>query len=339
MNTSEQEQVTVSEQLEGSLSEICLSTLPVWANQIESARKITDESIQDLSQRFYGLSQRIQSTVSVSTQNDSNGGLLGLLQDSQNQLTSIIGLLKTSMEEKAVLVKAILDLSSSAKDLMDMANVVSLIARETNMVAINAAIEAAHVGEKGRGFAVVADSVRLLSANAAKTGKQISERVMSVTKAINVTAQISKEFEEKDHAMVEQTEQIIAQVVDQFGNAAKDLMDSSEQLRTEGQYVSGEISNVLVSLQFQDRVTQMLSHVQNDLYKLQNTIAAGDLQVDGATWLQELAATYTMQEQHEIQAEVTGEPVVNTRSKKSGKKSNVAIKENSVSDGDEITFF
>ncbi len=338
MNTSEQEQV-LSEQSESSLSEICLSTLPVWANQIESARKITDESIQDLSQRFYGLSQRIQSTVSVSTQNDNNGGLLDLLQESQNQLTSIIGLLKTSMDEKAVLVKAILDLSSSAKDLMEMANVVSLIARETNMVAINAAIEAAHVGEKGRGFAVVADSVRLLSANAAKTGKQISERVMSVTKAINVTAQISKEFEEKDQVMVEHTEQIIAQVVDQFGNAAKGLIDSSEQLRTEGQYVSGEISNVLVSLQFQDRVTQMLSHVQNDLYKLQNTIAMGDLQVDGATWLQELAATYTMQEQHEIQAEVTGEPVANSRSKKSSKKSSAAIQEKSASDSDEITFF
>jgi len=323
------------------LSDVCLNVLPVWAGQIESARQITDVSIQDLSQRFYGLSQRIQSTVTVSAKDEQDGGLLALLSESQKQLSEITQLLQTSMQQKQVLVNAIVELKSSAKELKDMAEVVSLIARETNMVAINAAIEAAHVGEKGRGFAVVADSVRRLSANAAKTGKQISERVHSVTNAINSTALLSKEFEEKDSALVLHTEQTIAQVVGKFGNAAKHIMESSEHLRSEGQYVSGEISNVLVSLQFQDRVTQMLSHVQNDLKKLNKTINSGESLVDGEVWLGELADTYTMQEEHEIQAEVTGVPTRKSKSSKKSQTSQASMDHQPPANdsADEITFF
>jgi len=326
---------------ENELAQVCTHVLPVWAGQIESVRQITDESIQDLSLRFYGLSQRIQSTVTVSDNEEGSGGLLGLLSESQQQLSEITQLLQTSMEQKLVLVNAIVELKSSAKELKEMADVVSLIARETNMVAINAAIEAAHVGEKGRGFAVVADAVRRLSANAAKTGKQMSERVHSVTSAIDSTALLSKEFEEKDTALVQHTEQTIAEVVDKFGAAAKDIMESSAQLRSEGQYVSGEISNVLVSLQFQDRVTQMLSHVQNDLNKLNDVVVSGGSLVEGTAWLEELAATYTMQEEHQIQAGLTGIPTA--KSKKNKKPFTVKTSPNhtpSANDSsDEITFF
>ncbi len=323
------------------LSNICNLAMPVWARQIESARKITDTSIQDLSQTFYGLSQRIQLTVAASAQDEKNEGLLSLLSESESHLNEITQLLQASMEQKKILINAIVELKATAKELNEMADVVSLIARETNMVAINAAIEAAHVGEKGRGFAVVADSVRRLSANAANTGKQISERVRLVINAIDSTSNLSKEFEVKDSHLVKHTEQIIEEVVDKFGNAAKHIMESSEKLRHEGQHVSNEISNVLVSLQFQDRVTQMLSHVQTNIHKLGDAIYTGEPLLPADAWMQAYAQTYTMQEEHEIQYEVTGVPTSNSKTSKklSRHESASVIKPSAMQDTDEITFF
>ena len=279
------------------LDHLCENVLPIWAGQIEAARAVTDEAINALSQRFYGLSQRIKATVSSSAGNED---MVGLLHKSQSELTSIITLLKSSLEDKKSLVQAVLDLSVFIKELKNMAENVSSIARQTNMVAINAAIEAAHAGDAGRGFAVVANEVRQLSNSSAATGKQIAEKVRIINTAITETMALSKAFEQKDLEMVTNAEHVVANVVIKFGDAANAVVDASDALRAEGQHVGGEISEVLVSLQFQDRVTQMLSHVQNDVTRLEQTLVNGVAEIDTHQWLAKLAATYTMQQQHEI---------------------------------------
>ncbi|BCM26188.1 methyl-accepting chemotaxis protein [Methyloradius palustris] len=279
------------------LDYLCERVLPIWAGQIEAARTVTDEAIIALSQRFYGLSQRIKSTVQTS---GGNEGLVLLLHQSQSDLTSIITLLKSSLDEKKALVQAVLDLSIFIKELKSMAENVSSIARQTNMVAINAAIEAAHAGDAGRGFAVVANEVRQLSNHSAITGKQIAEKIRVVNAAISETMTLSQEFELKDLEMVTHAEQVVAKVISKFGDAANAVVEASDAMRAEGQHVGGEISQVLVSLQFQDRVTQMLSHVQQDLTRLEQTLVSGATEVDANQWLAQLSASYTMQQQHEV---------------------------------------
>lgn len=65
------------------------------------------------------------------------------------------------------------------------------------------------------------------------------------------------------------------------------------------QQINAEISHLLVSLQFQDRVSQMLQHVEDDMQKLHLSIQV-NTPIDTTQWLQALATTYAMQEQHEI---------------------------------------
>lgn len=222
--------------------ELNIDVLPVWANQVEAARSITNESIEDLSQRFYGLSERIHTAVQHSAEHDSSNGLVGLLQESQTQLNSVLQILRISFEEKNTLIAAVADLSKYAKELKGMADVVSKIARETNMVAINAAIEAAHVGVAGRGFAVVANAVRLLATDAARTGKMIYENVTSVTDAIDKATELSKEFEKKDAVMLADAEQVVEEVINHFGTTAESIVKASKEMREESQHVSDEIS-------------------------------------------------------------------------------------------------
>lgn len=321
----------VPEFREELLQQLCISVLPVWVDQINAAKALTNTSIDDLSAKFSGLSQSIRSVTS-SGQSQSNEQLLELLNLSQQQLATVISLLKNSIDEKQTLLQAVSTLSGYTKNLLDMADVVTRIAKETGMVAVNAAIEAARVGDRGRGFAVVAEAVRRLSTDAGTTGSHISETVKNVSEAIKNVSQVSKEFEVKDAQTLVEAEQIVNSVVDKFGHTANEVVQASQQMMNESQHVAQEIDQVLYALQFQDRVSQMLSHVEQDIQKLNHKV--DDLDGVGSVdeWLRELESTYTMREQNQIHDK-------RSRSTSSTHKTVSTPKSSPSNDSDDITFF
>ena len=279
--------------------QLCQSVLPLWADQILAAKALTSSSIDELSAKFAGLSQSVRAVTSDEGA-QSNQQLLELLNLSQEQLATVIVLLKNSIDEKQTLLQAVSTLSSYTKELLDMADIVTRIAKETGMVAVNAAIEAARVGERGRGFAVVADAVKRLSSDAGRTGSHISDTVNRVSLAIKNVSEVSKEFEKKDAQTLVEAEQIVNTVLDKFGHTANEVIQASQHMMNESQHVAQEIDQVLCSLQFQDRVSQMLTHVQQDIEKLNQKVddPSGIGSVD--EWLRELKSTYTMREQTQI---------------------------------------
>lgn len=293
------------------LEPLCVGVLPVWSSQIEMARSQTEQGINDLATRFANLSQHLQSAVAASHSSASGDGVtkgvVALLNDSQTELNAIIAALRSSLKEKEDLLQEVHGLSSFTDALQQMAKDVGAIAQQTNLLAINAAIEAARAGEVGRGFAVVASEVRMLSKQSGETGKKIAETVDTVNKAIASTLQVSRQYADKDAQMVSHSERVIETVLGEFGNTANDLSHSADVLREESQRMQSEISDVLVALQFQDRVSQMLGHVRDDQGKLIQTleqsahaIAEGTRPqpIDTHAWLEELASTYTTQEQY-----------------------------------------
>ncbi|MFU8789164.1 MAG: methyl-accepting chemotaxis protein [Methylobacter sp.] len=293
------------------LDSLCQKVLPIWSGQVTLARTHTEESIAELAERFDALSKRLDAAV-IASQNtvggdhDSSGGIVELLRDSQLELGSITQALGASLEEKEKLLHAIEGLSGFTEQLGKMASEVSSIAAQTNLLALNAAIQSARAGDAGRGFSVVADEVRKLSRSSGDVGKKITETIDAVSEAIEGTLLISKKFAKQDEQTLDNAEQIIASVLKRFSRAASGLSDSEELLRTENNAINGEIADVFVALQFQDRVSQILVLVCDDLNKLEQHLnELSDEQSDQGTphsinaeqWLEELAKTYTMEEQ------------------------------------------
>lgn len=293
------------------LDSLCQKVLPIWSSQVDMARVHTEESIADLAQRFDALSQRLDAAVlasqsTVEGDKDAHGGIVELLQDSQAELGTITKALGASLEDKEKLLRAIEDLSGFTEQLSKMAWEVSSIASQTNLLALNAAVQAARAGEAGHGFSVVADEVRKLSRSSGDIGRKITETIDSVNDAIEGTLIISRKFATQDKQTLGNAEHIIASVLRRFSQAAAGLSDSEELLRTENKAINNEISDVFVDLQFQDRVSQILTLVSDDLNKLEQHLNEfkDDERSDGLPrsvnvdqWLEELSMTYTMEEQ------------------------------------------
>lgn len=294
------------------LDRLCVDVLPVWAGQIEMARAHTEESVTALTARFAEISQRLAATTSHRGDGHTGAGensILALLQEAQKELDSIVTALRAALSSKEALLTEVTALSAHTEALRRMAQDVGDIANQTNLLALNAAIEAARAGDVGRGFAVVADEVRKLSTLSGETGKKIATTVDTVNRSIAETLSVSQQYAEQDKALVNSSSEVIGHVISRFGDAATRLTEESAEMRQEGIAIGHEIEDVLVALQFQDRVSQVLNHVNNDLHKLRKNIEDGKQQqasgaaaerIDAERWLADLSKTYTMPEQHVV---------------------------------------
>ncbi|WP_442964793.1 methyl-accepting chemotaxis protein [Pseudomonas sp. GOM7] len=207
------------------------------------------------------------------------------------------------------MLQEVMQLSNFTEQLQAMANEVAEIAKQTNLLALNAAIEAARAGESGRGFAVVADEVRKLSTLSGQTGQRISETVGVVNGAIGKTLTISQEYAKTDALTLKNASEVINGVISRFHHSAGAIVSHNEAMRSQNVIVANDIAEVLVALQFQDRTSQMLGHIRGDLDKLQRHLTDSQERraqglppatLDVQHWLDELAQTYTMPEQHAI---------------------------------------
>jgi methyl-accepting chemotaxis protein len=251
--------------------------LPLWQRQTELARHQLENSITELVGRFSEIHQRLQAAVASSSTTAStmkgDNGLGGVIHFANDELSQITHTLRQAIDQRDELLTEISGLSKITVELSGMSAEVAGIASQTNLLALNAAIEAARAGEYGRGFAVVADEVRTLSTRSGETGARIGRRIEQINSALQTALDRTAEYAAEDNTRLAKSETSIEQVLKQFQNSSESILQSAQVLEHESSAVQTSVEEVLVNLQFQDRVSQILGHVINDMEKLVGAIA------------------------------------------------------------------
>ncbi|NVM75973.1 methyl-accepting chemotaxis protein [Duganella sp. SG902] len=288
--------------------------LPVWCRHIENSRSQMEEAVADLASRFSNIVDRLDNAVHVSSADCAGGtSITEVFSHSQTRLGSVVSSMKSAMSSKQAMLAQIKDLERFTRELRGMAEGVASIAAQTNLLALNAAIEAARAGPAGRGFAVVAQEVRQLSMRSAETGKEITNRVGLISSAILAASQAADQSSEAEDKSMSSAEGMIDAVLSEFREITDALAQQSEQLKQESVGIQGEVGEALVQLQFQDRVSQVMAHVRDNMERLpallrenrDRYVASGVLEpLDPERLLRELQKTYAMAEEHAVHSGV-----------------------------------
>jgi methyl-accepting chemotaxis protein len=268
-----------------------------------------ETAVVALVERFSSIVVKLGQALDASgaARNHEGGNLVDVFAASEKELRSLLDMLASAASSKQQMLSKIEGLQQITEQLQKMAADVASIAWQTNLLALNAAIEAARAGEAGRGFAVVASEVRTLSNRSADAGKHIAQQVGQISAAIDATCKAAGQSMREENCAVQASEQKIGGVLASLRGVTDALVQSSDLLQRESAGIQAEVGDALVQLQFQDRVSQILSHVQQNISRLPSYLDEHARQsseamqtIDARALLAELESTYAMAEEHSL---------------------------------------
>lgn len=172
---------------------------------------------------------------------------------------------------------ALVSLEKNTENVGSILDVIRGIAEQTNLLALNAAIEAARAGEQGRGFAVVADEVRTLAGRTQESTEQIQNMITALQKGSNAAVNVMAQSREQADASVEHAEQAsealsrIAGSISNISSMATQIATSMDQQSSVSDDITSSISNISDAAQStssnaeQSHLAskQVLGHAQN----------------------------------------------------------------------------
>ena len=255
------------EQTVGSVTQI--------ARNIESLNDLIESQSNGVNQASSAVEQMLGNIISVSKSTEKMAEAFGELEE----------FTRGGIEKQNIVNAQIATIEEQSHTLMQANKTISKIASETNILAMNAAIEAAHAGEAGAGFSVVADEIRNLSETSAKQSKVIGAELKKIQESISTVVASSEEAKAAFNSVstnIQSTDQLVRQIrgameesevgSHQITDALKLMNDSTAEVRTSSREMSEGNQSILDEVKVLQEATNAIKTSIERMYEGANQI-------------------------------------------------------------------
>lgn len=316
----------------GSLLHNKAQVFPVMVNQLKAVIDATDNAAMGLSKSFMNINTKAKRQAKeveeifgdlsdrASTERapsdgapeeqpgEKQGELVGLwhlLNGLIDSIREITGQIKAQQEATAQILK-------NTSSLHEIVAKSSNISENSRVLAINAAIEAARAGEQGRGFAVVAGEFKQLTEDSQQATREIADIVQEVSEGAESLVRQTREGVRKSEKAAGEAEHEVKEALTRIDTLMDTTRGRMEELSRHAESLAKDISNIVVSIQFQDITRQRIEHVIEPLQEfaeefsnLGDTVLSFErledlLSQSAQSYAERLESTYTMESEKEV---------------------------------------
>ncbi len=243
--------------------------------EVERARDLIRQAVSGLGSSFDAMNRKSRQQAQAMARildrtGDQDGGadVARFAQHASQRMEQLVEALEQVSGQSGATVTHIDEMAGHLDGIFALLEDVKSIADQTNLLALNAAIEAARAGEAGRGFAVVADEVRNLSERSTAFNEQIRKLAHSSKESIakvrdTVSGMASRDLNRSREARAE-----AASMLDQVAAINRSLGDGMREISDCGRAIDGSVAEAVRALQFEDIATQALGGVHAHLERL-----------------------------------------------------------------------
>ena len=254
----------VSNEIEGSRSEV------------ERARDLIRQAVSGLGGSFEAMNrksrQQSQALARIVDRAGEDGGagvdVARFAQHASHRMEQLVEALEQVSGQSSTTVQHIDQMAQHLDGIFALLEDVKSIADQTNLLALNAAIEAARAGEAGRGFAVVADEVRNLSERSTTFNEQIRKLAHSSKESIAKVRETVSHMASRDMDRSREARQEAAAMLDNVAAINNSLGEGMREISECGRAIDGSVAEAVRALQFEDIATQSLGVVHTHLDRL-----------------------------------------------------------------------
>jgi methyl-accepting chemotaxis protein len=258
-------------------------------DELRRVNELLHQAIGTLLQSFNNISQLVQkqhnSALSVAGSLNKEAAdsddihFTDFIQETSQTLDSFVESTVATSKTAMGLVETMETINAQVSAVLAILGEIESISKQTNLLALNAAIEAARAGEAGRGFAVVADEVRSLSLRTNQFSNEIRKHMEQVDGSLNRAHDAILSVASMDMTFALQSKHRLEGAMVSLDDINKRMGKAVQHIDTLAEQVSQEVNTAARALQFQDMTSQLINHTLSRIESVQEIISGMDLAV------------------------------------------------------------